>query len=102
MRLDARGVELGDAADAAPSGCGGRGFALPPVILVGPPGIGKSHFARRLAELAMLPIRMIDVGGGSAGFRISGTEKGWSSEQPGLPVETVLATRIANPVMVVD
>lgn len=81
---------------------GDHGFAIPPVILVGPPGIGKSHYARRMAELAQLPIRMIDVGGGSAGFRISGTEKGWSSEQPGLPVETILATRVANPVMVVD
>jgi DNA polymerase III delta prime subunit len=81
---------------------GGHGFAIPPVILIGPPGIGKSHFARRLAELAGLPARMIDVGGGSAGFRISGTEKGWGSEQPGIPVETILATRVANPVMVVD
>ena len=81
---------------------GGHGFAIPPVILVGPPGIGKSHYVRRLAELAELPIRMIDVGGGSAGFRIAGTEKGWSSEQPGIPVETILATRVANPVMVVD
>ncbi|VDC19050.1 Lon protease [Pseudogemmobacter humi] len=45
---------------------------------------------------------MIDVGGGSAGFRISGTEKGWGAEQPGIPVETILATRVANPIMVVD
>ena len=81
---------------------GGHGFAIPPFILIGPPGIGKSHYARRLAELAGLPARMIDVGGGTAGFRISGTEKGWGSEQPGIPVETILATRVANPVMVVD
>ncbi|WP_323040006.1 AAA family ATPase [Gemmobacter sp.] len=81
---------------------GGHGFAIPPVILIGPPGMGKSHYARRMAELARLPIRIIDIGGGSAGFRISGTEKGWSSEQPGIPVETILATRVANPMMVVD
>lgn len=81
---------------------GTRGFSLPPVILVGPPGIGKSHYARTLANVVGAPVRMIDVGGGSAGFRISGTEKGWGSEQPGLPVETILATRVANPLMVVD
>ncbi|MEX1663838.1 AAA family ATPase, partial [Thioclava sp. 15-R06ZXC-3] len=63
---------------------GGRGLTLPPVILVGPPGIGKSHYARKLAELAGLPVRMIDVGAGSAGFRISGTEKGWATAQSGL------------------
>lgn len=81
---------------------GRPGLVLPPVILAGPPGIGKSHYARSLANLAGLPVRMIDVGGGSAGFRISGTEKGWGSAQPGIPVETLLAQRVANPIMVVD
>jgi hypothetical protein len=81
---------------------GGRGFAVPPVILGGPPGLGKSHYARTLAHLVGAPVRMIDVGGGSAGFRISGTEKGWGTEQPGIPVETILASRVANPIMVVD
>lgn len=81
---------------------GDYGLALPPVILAGPPGVGKSHYARALARLASVPVRMIDIGGGSAGFRISGTEKGWGSAQPGIPVETVLATEVANPIMVVD
>lgn len=81
---------------------GGHGFALPPVILAGPPGIGKSHYARTLALLAEVPVRMIDVGGGSAGFRIAGTEKGWGTAQAGIPVETLLASRVANPIMVVD
>lgn len=81
---------------------GGYGFALPPVILAGPPGIGKSHFARTLAKLAEVPVRMIDVGGGSAGFRIAGTEKGWGTAQAGIPVETLLASKVANPIMVVD
>lgn len=81
---------------------GGRGFALPPVILAGPPGVGKSHYARKLAQIVDTPVRMIDVGGGTAGFRISGTEKGWGTEQPGIPVETILARKVANPLMVVD
>ena len=81
---------------------GGHGLSFPPFILAGAPGVGKSHYARTLARLAGVPARMIDVGGGSAGFRISGTEKGWSTEQPGIPVETILATRIANPVIIVD
>jgi hypothetical protein len=81
---------------------GGRGLALPPVILIGPPGSGKSHYARRLADLAGVPSRIIDVGGGSAGFRIVGTERGWATAQPGIPVETILASRTANCVMIVD
>jgi hypothetical protein len=83
-------------------GSGGYGFALPPVILAGPPGIGKSHYARTLAKLAEVPVRMIDVGGGSAGFRIAGTEKGWGTAQAGIPVETLLSSKVANPILVVD
>lgn len=81
---------------------GGCGLTLPPMILAGPPGIGKSHYARRLADLAGTPSRLIDVGSGTAGFRITGTEKGWSSAQAGIPVETILTTHVANPVIVVD
>lgn len=81
---------------------GGRGFALPPMVLAGPPDIGKSHYARTLAKLAEVPVRMIDVGGGSAGFRIAGIERGWGTAQPGIPVETIPATKVANPIMVID
>lgn len=83
-------------------GAGGCGLALPPVILAGPPGIGKSHYARRLAEHAGTLSRLIDVGSGSAGFRITGTEKGWGTAQAGIPVEEILSAQVANPVMIVD
>src|SRR5690554_1406383 len=81
---------------------GGGGLHLPPIILAGPPGIGKSWFARSIAEAVALPNRVIDVGAGTAAFRIAGTEKGWNSAQPGLPVETMLQAHVANPLMVVD
>ncbi|WP_324755189.1 AAA family ATPase [Roseovarius sp. Pro17] len=81
---------------------GGVGLHLPPIILAGPPGVGKSWFARSIATAVSLPNRVIDVGAGTAAFRIAGTEKGWSSVQSGLPVETMLQTHVANPLMVVD
>lgn len=81
---------------------GVSGLILPPILLVGDPGCGKSQYARRIAELAGVPSRRIDVGSGSAGFRISGLEKGWGTASSGVPVETVIATQVANPVFVVD
>ncbi|MFN3973470.1 MAG: AAA family ATPase [Gemmobacter sp.] len=81
---------------------GTPGLLLPPILLVGDPGCGKSRYALRLAEIGGVPSRRIDVGSGSAGFRISGVERGWSSTAPGVPVETVLATRTANALFVVD
>ena len=81
---------------------GETGLILPPILLVGDPGCGKSEYACRVAELANVPWRRIDVGSGSAGFRISGLERGWNSSSPGVPVETVIATLTANPAFVVD
>lgn len=81
---------------------GETGLILPPILLVGDPGCGKSQYARRIAEIAGVPSRRIDVGSGSSGFRISGLEKGWGNSAPGVPVETVIATQVANPLFVVD
>lgn len=78
------------------------GLSMPPLLLVGEPGNGKSWYAEMIGRIAGAPVREIDVGGGSAGFRISGLEKGWSGSNPGIPVEMMLAHRVANPVIVVN
>lgn len=81
---------------------GRPGLSIPPLLLVGEPGNGKSWYAHMVGDVAGAPVREIDVGGGSAGFRIAGLERGWASASAGVPVETVLAHRMANPLFVVD
>ena len=81
---------------------GRPGLSVQPLLLCGQPGNGKSWYAHMLGEVAGTPVREIDVGGGSAGFRIAGLEKGWASAGAGIPVETVLAHRVANAVFVVN
>ena len=77
-------------------------ISIPNLLLCGPPGIGKSAWARRLAALLKLPSCVIEIGSGSTSFRIAGLERGWSSGMPGRPLETIIATRIGNPIMIVD
>ncbi|OOY26434.1 hypothetical protein BMI90_17680 [Thioclava sp. L04-15] len=81
---------------------GGSGLRFDPMILVGPPGCGKTHFARIVADFARTPRAIIDVGAGGAGFRIAGLEHGWVSARSGVPVELITATAVANPAIVVD
>lgn len=81
---------------------GRPGLSFPPLLLCGEAGSGKSWYANMVGEVAGVPVREIDVGGGSAGFRIAGLEKGWASAGAGVPVETVLMHRIANPLFVVN
>ncbi|AGT09363.1 AAA family ATPase [Paracoccus aminophilus] len=78
------------------------GFRCRPVILNGPPGVGKSFWARRLAELLGAPSIAIDATGESAGFSVGGVQKGWGSATPGRPLSLILQERIANPFIIID
>jgi len=73
-----------------------------PVILNGPPGIGKSVWARKLGQALCLPTVDIDASKGGAGFAVAGVERGFGSSLPGRPLEVVLASRVANPLVIVD
>lgn len=64
----------------------GRPVVLGPLLLNGPPGIGKSHWARRLVELLAVPCAELDAGKAGAGFSVVGTERRWGTAQPGRPV----------------
>ncbi|MYE58584.1 MAG: AAA family ATPase [Alphaproteobacteria bacterium] len=84
------------------SGRLGEPVRLGPMVLVGPPGIGKTHWARRLSDRLGTPSCTIDASQGLASFSVVGTESGWASSQPGRPLDTMLQHRIANPIIVVD
>lgn len=75
---------------------------LRPVILNGPPGIGKSVWARSLATALSLPYVDVDASKGGAGMALVGVERGWGTALPGRPVELLLSQRIANPLIIVD
>lgn len=76
---------------------------VPPLLLVGPPGVAKSTWARRLAELLALTPIQIDIGATSgATFSIAGVERGWGSAAPGRVIGTMLRDRVANPVVILD
>ncbi|MCU9849017.1 AAA family ATPase [Defluviimonas sp. WL0024] len=81
---------------------GTPGFRLPPLLLDGPPGIGKSTWAQRLASLIGTATTQIDAASEAAGFAVAGCQRGWSSAAPGRPLELILRQLVANPIIVVD
>jgi hypothetical protein len=73
-----------------------------PVLLVGPPGIGKSRFARALADEMGLPFQGFNFGGQSDARALLGTARGWGTAVPSAVVELLRNYCCANPVVFVD
>jgi len=75
---------------------------LPPLLLLGEPGIGKTHFGRRLAHLLSTGFGFMSMSSLTAGWVLSGSSSQWKNAKPGKVFETMLNGDYANPVMVVD
>jgi ATP-dependent Lon protease len=75
---------------------------LPPMLLLGEPGIGKTHFARKLAALLGTGFGFVPMSSLTAGWVLSGASSQWKNAKPGKVFDTFLNGEYANPVIVVD
>lgn len=82
--------------------CGARSLRLPPLLLVGDGGIGKSRFARKFAAALGIPTGQVSAAGSADNRVLAGTARGWSSMQPCLPLTVMLRYQLANPMILVD
>jgi ATP-dependent Lon protease len=75
---------------------------ITPMLLLGPPGVGKTHFARQVAQLLGTGMGFISMSSLTAGWVLSGASSQWKGARPGKVFETLVDGQYANPVMVVD
>jgi len=75
---------------------------LPPLLLLGEPGIGKTYFGRRLSQLLSTGFGLCSMSSMTAGWVISGASSQWKNAKPGKVFETILHGTYANPVIMVD
>jgi ATP-dependent Lon protease len=75
---------------------------ITPLLLLGPPGIGKTHFARELSVLLGTGMGFLSMSSMTAGWVLSGASSQWKGARPGKVFETLVDGQYANPVMVVD
>jgi ATP-dependent Lon protease len=73
-----------------------------PMLLLGPPGVGKTHFAREVAQLLGTGMGFLSMSSLTAGWVLSGASSQWKGARPGKVFETLVDGQYANPVMVVD
>ena len=75
---------------------------ITPLLLLGPPGIGKTHFARALSQLLGTGMGFASMSSMTAGWLLSGASSQWKGARPGKVFETLVDGQYANPVMVID
>jgi ATP-dependent Lon protease len=56
---------------------------LPPILLAGPPGVGKTAYSQSVAKLLDVPIVKIDMASISAGFSLTGLDIRYTTGSPG-------------------
>jgi ATP-dependent Lon protease len=79
-----------------------RPLVIPPLLLVGPPGAGKTFFARSCAKAiatryAEVSMNLADDAGAIVGHSLS-----WRGARPGLVARTLLEGPSAAPVILID
>ena len=75
---------------------------VPPMLLLGEPGIGKTHFARKLSQLLGTGFGFVPMSSLTAGWLLSGASSQWKNAKPGKVFDTFVNGDYANPVIVVD
>ena len=81
---------------------GDKGFNVMPILLLGGPGVGKTHFAKRLARAMSTECELISMNALSAGFVITGSSASWRGAKCGKVAERLVRGKYANPVLVLD
>jgi len=80
----------------------GRAFSSRPLLISGPPGVGKTAFCNALAKIMQTYFVTIGMSGVTAGFVLGGMSSGWADGKPGKIVESLAQGHKANPLILID
>lgn len=61
----------------------GQEFGLPPILLAGDPGVGKTAFSEALAAVLEQPLGRVDLASTTSSFTLSGAHETWAGAKHG-------------------
>ena len=79
-----------------------KDFYIPPMLLLGDPGIGKTFLAMQLSQILGVQMDKISAGGAQAGFQFTGSHASYNDARPGSIIKLLADGTSATPVVVVD
>lgn len=80
----------------------GRPVRVQPMLLLGPPGLGKTYFTHRVAELLGAPHASIGFDQSTAGSDLHGSSAHWGNSSSGLLFNLLCMGDVANPLVLLD
>ena len=80
----------------------GRPLRIPPFLLAGMPGLGKTLFATRLADVLGVPQFVFPLESAETLATLTGSDKHWANTEPGQLFRHIVLGEVANPVVVLD
>jgi len=76
---------------------------LPPMLLLGPPGVGKTMFAQGLAQVLPAYLRLQSMAEVTAGWILTGHSRSWSEGMPGVVTRVVAECPLGRlPLLLLD
>ena len=75
---------------------------IDPILLLGPPGVGKSHFSASLADMIGVHMSVFSAGGAQDAMQLCGSDARWSNSRTGMVFDALAGGDSAAPVLIVD
>ena len=81
---------------------GNEAVQFTPMLLLGEPGLGKTYFAKKLAQALGTGFEFVSMSSLTAGWVLTGASAQWQNARPGKVAQTLIEGEYANPVVVLD
>lgn len=81
---------------------GNEAVQFTPMLLLGEPGLGKTWFAKKLAQALSTGFEFVSMSSLTAGWVLTGASAQWQNARPGKIAQALIEGEYANPVVVLD
>lgn len=75
---------------------------IQPILLLGEAGVGKTYFAKELAQLLNTGYTFIDMGSLTSNWVLSGNNGSWKNAKQGKILESLMKSKTINPLILMD
>lgn len=75
---------------------------IQPILLLGEAGVGKTYFAKELAQLLNTGYTFIDMGSLTSNWILSGNNGSWKNAKQGKILESLMKSKTINPLILMD